>query len=55
MPARPRIAPTEDRRQIEPLARAPGRRTDELVRPVVRFGQSAAERPAETGAAERTR
>ncbi|MGH3518529.1 MAG: helix-turn-helix domain-containing protein [Haloechinothrix sp.] len=55
MPARPGIAPTEDWRQIERLARAPGQRTDELIRPVVRFGQSAAERAAETGAAERTR
>lgn len=54
MPARPRIAPTEDWRQIELLARAPGQRTDELIRPVVLFGQSAAERAAETGAAERT-
>ena len=54
MPARPQIAPTEDWRQIELLARAPGQRTYELIRPVVLFGQSAAERAAETGAAERT-
>ncbi len=54
MPARPQIAPTKDWRQIELLARAPGQRTYELVRPVVLFGQSAAERAAETGAAERT-
>ena len=54
MPARPQIALTEDWRQIELLARAPGRRTYELIRPVVLFGQSAAERAAETGAAERT-
>ncbi len=51
MPSRPQIAPTEDWRQIELLARVPGQRTDELIRPVVRFGQSTAERAAETGAA----
>ena len=54
MSARPRIVPTEDWRQIELLARAPGQRTYELIRPVVLFGQSPAERAAETGAAERT-
>ena len=54
MLARPRIAPTEDWRQIELLARALGQRTDEVIRPVVRVGQSAAERAAGTGAAERT-
>lgn len=46
--------PTGDWRQIELLARAPGQRTYELIRPVVLFGQSPAERAAETGAAERT-
>ncbi len=54
MPARPQVAPTEDWRQIELLARAPGQRTYELIRPVVLFGRSAAERAAATGAAERT-
>ena len=54
MPARPQVAPTDDWRQIELLARAPGQRTYELIRPVVLFGQSPAERAAETGAAERT-
>jgi putative transposase len=54
MPSRPQIAPTEDWRQIELLTRAPGQRTYELIRPVVLFGQSPAERAAETGAAERT-
>ena len=54
MPAQPEIAPTEDWRQIELLARAPRQRTYELIRPVVLFGQSAAEPAAETGAAERT-
>ena len=54
MPARPQMAPTEDWRQIALLARAPGQRPSEVMRPVVRFGQSAAARAAETGAAERT-
>jgi putative transposase len=54
MPPRPRVEPTEDWCQIELLARAPGQRTYELIRPVVLFGQSPAERAAETGAAERT-
>jgi hypothetical protein len=52
-----RLASTEDWRQIELLARAPGQCTYELIRlirPVVLFGQSPAERAAETGAAERT-
>jgi hypothetical protein len=44
MPARPQVAPTEDWRQIELPARAPGQRTYELNRPVVLFGRSAAER-----------
>jgi hypothetical protein len=44
MPARPQIAPTEDWRQVELLARAPGQRTYELIHPVVLFGQSPAER-----------
>ena len=51
---RKQIFITEDWLQIELVARAPGRRTYELIRPVVLFGQSAAERAAETGAAERT-
>src|SRR5688500_9639003 len=54
MPSRPRIEPTEDWLQNELLARAPGQRTYELNRPVVLFGQSVAERAAETGTAERT-
>src|SRR5215207_8637285 len=54
MPPRPRVEPTDDWRQIALLVRAPGQRTYELIRPVVLFGQSPAERAAETGAAERT-
>ena len=51
---RQRIGPTDDWHQLELLARAPGQRGYELIRPVVLFGQSPAERAAETGAAERT-
>src|SRR5215212_1061500 len=54
MPSRPQSAPSDDWRQIELLARVPGQRTYELIRPVVLFGQSPAERAAETGAAART-
>src|SRR4051794_8012996 len=54
MPPQPRVAPTDDWHQIALLARMPGQRTYELIRPVVLFGQSPAERAAETGAAART-
>src|SRR5262245_55353906 len=54
MPPRPQVAPTDDWQQIALLARAPGQRTYELIRPVVLFGQSPAERAAETGTAIRT-
>lgn len=54
MPPRPQIEPTDDWHQITLLARAPGQRSYELIRPVVLFGQSPAERAAETGTAERT-
>ena len=54
MSPRPQIEPTDDWPQIALVARAPGQRSYELIRPVVLFGQSPAERAAETGAAERT-
>lgn len=54
MPPRPQVEPTDDWRQIELFARVPGQRTDELIRPVVLFGQSPAERAIETGVAIRT-
>lgn len=54
MPPRPRVEPTDDWRQIELLARCPAQRAYELIRPVVLFGRSPAERAAETGAAART-
>lgn len=54
MPPRPRVEPTDDWHQIALLARAPGQRSYELIRPVVLFGQSPAERASETGAAARS-
>ena len=55
MPARgERIEPTHEWRQLEFRVHADGQRTYELIRPVVLFGHSPAERAAETGAAERT-
>ena len=51
---RERIEPTHEWRQLEFRVASPGQRTYELIRPVVLFGQSPAERAAETGAAERT-
>src|SRR3954462_4493103 len=53
MPPRPRVEPTDDWHKIALLVRAPGQRTYELIRSVVLFGQSPAERAAETGTAER--
>lgn len=54
MAPRPRVAPTDDWQQITLLARAAGQRSHELIRPVVLFGQSPAERVAATGASVRT-
>ena len=48
MPPRPQVEPTDDWHQIELVARAPGQRTYELIRPIVLFGQSPGERAAET-------
>jgi transposase len=49
-----RIEPTHDWQQLEIRLRSVGQRAYELIRPVVLFGYSPAERAAETGAAERT-
>src|SRR5690242_16273402 len=54
MPPRPRVEPTDDWHQIALLAHEPGQRSYELIRPVVLFGRSPAERAAETGLSERT-
>lgn len=49
-----RIEPTHEWHQLEFRTRADGQRTYELIRPVVLFGHSPAERAVETGTAERT-
>ncbi len=54
MPRRERIEATHDWHQLALRLRAVGQRAYALIRPVVLFGQSPAERAAETGAAERT-
>lgn len=55
MPARgERVEPAHEWRQLEFRMRSAGQRSYELLRPVVLFGHSPAERAAETGAAERT-
>ena len=54
MGRRQRVVPTDDWQQLRLLARWPEQLAYELIRPVVLFGHSPAERVAETGAAERT-
>ncbi len=54
MGKRPQVAPTDDWGQLRLLAKWPEQITYELLRPVVLFGRSPAERAKETGAAERT-
>jgi transposase len=56
MPAakRPSSEPTDDWQQLQLLTSFPEQRAYELLRPVVLFGRSAAERAGETGTAERT-
>jgi putative transposase len=54
MPQRRHVEPTDDWHQIALLTREPGQRTYELIRPVVLFGQSPAERATETGLSART-
>ena len=49
-----RVEPTHEWHQLEFRVRADGQRSYELIRPVVLFGHSTAERAAQTGAAERT-
>ena len=48
------VAPTDDWAQLRLLAAWPEQAAYELIRPVVLFGRSPAERAKETGAAERT-
>lgn len=56
MPAarRPRVEPTDNWDQLQLLAPFPEQRAYELLRPVVLFGRSPAERAGETCTAERT-
>lgn len=54
MPKRQRIAATDNWQQLELRFTSPEQRTYELIRPVVLFGHSPAERAQETGAAQRT-
>ncbi len=51
---RQRREPTEDWQQLRLLAEWPEQEASELIRPIVLFGQSPAERAKQTGAAERT-
>jgi putative transposase len=51
---RERIEPTDDWQQLELRVESSGQRTYELIRPVVLFGHSPAERAAATGTPERT-
>ncbi len=54
MGTREHIEPTDDWRQLALLVRSPEQHTYELIRPVVLFGQSPAERARLTGAPQRT-
>jgi len=56
MPARlrPRLEPTDDWQQLQLLSQFPEQLTYELIRPVVLFGHSPAERAQQTGTAART-
>ena len=54
MGQRQRIEPTDDWQQLDLLVRSPEQRTYELIRPVVLFGSSPAERARLTGAPQRT-
>ena len=54
MPKRQRIAPTNNWQQLELLFTDPVQRTYELIRPVVLFGQSVAERAQETAVNKRS-
>src|SRR3954452_362289 len=54
MGARQRIEATDDWQQLDLLVRFPEQRTYELIRPVVLFGYSPAERARLTGAPQRT-
>ena len=50
MGTRQQIEPTDDWQQLDLLVRSPEQRTYEIIRPVVLFGRSPAERARQTGA-----
>jgi len=52
--SRPQMDPTEDWQQLTLLTDWPEQLAYELIRPVVLFGRSSAQRAQETGTAERT-
>ena len=54
MDAASQATPTDDWQQLDLLMRFPEQRTYELIRPVVLFGRSPAERARQTGAPQRT-
>lgn len=54
MDAASQVTPTDDWQQRDLLVRFPEQRTDELIRSVVLFGRSPAERARQTGAPQRT-
>ncbi|MDQ2668948.1 MAG: helix-turn-helix domain-containing protein, partial [Gemmatimonadota bacterium] len=54
MSTRQRIAATDDWQQLDLLVHSPEQRTYEIIRPVVLFGHSPAERARMTGAPQRT-
>jgi len=54
MGQRSRIEPTDDWQQLDLLVRSPEQHTYELIRPIVLFGHSPAERARLTGAPQRT-
>src|SRR3712207_7776224 len=53
-PKRVRIDPTDDWQQLRLRVRFPEQETYELLRPIVLFGQTAAERAQATGVSDRT-
>lgn len=54
MGQRPRLATTDDWQQLDLLVRFPEQRTYEIIRPVVLFSHSPAERARQTGMPQRT-
>jgi len=53
-PSRPHREPTDDWQQLDMLVQFPEQRTYELIRPVVLFGNSPAERARQTDTPART-